>query len=95
MDAAENLTYLLKLSELALKGGNRPAFERVLKQNLTLRLRGTGARITTTDGRFYVRCPAESRAEVEKVLERLMGISGWAKTFVADKTPDAVIASCV
>lgn len=95
MDEAENLTYLLKLSELALKGGNRPAFERALKRNLTLRLRGTGARITATDGRFYVRCPAESRAEVEKVLERLMGISGWAKTFVADKTPDAVIASCV
>jgi thiamine biosynthesis protein ThiI len=95
MDTAENLTYLLKPGELALKGGNRPAFERVLKQNLALRLRGTGARIAATNGRFYVYCPAESRADVEKVLERLMGISGWAKTFVAEKTPDAVIASCV
>jgi thiamine biosynthesis protein ThiI len=95
MDTEENLTYLIKPGELTLKGGNRPVFERVLKQNLALRLRGTGARITTTNGRFYVRCSTESRVEVEKVLERLMGISGWAKTFVADKTPDAVMAACV
>jgi thiamine biosynthesis protein ThiI len=95
MNTAENLTYLLKPGELSLKGGNRPAFERVLKHNLALRLRGTGARIAATNGRFYVRCPAESRAAVEDALERLMGISGWAKTFVTEKTPDAVLACCV
>ena len=95
MDTSEQLTYLLKPGELTLKGGNRPAFERVLKQNLVLRLRGTGARIAATNGRFYVRCPEESQAAVEKVLERLMGIAGWAKTFTAEKTPNAVIACCV
>jgi thiamine biosynthesis protein ThiI len=95
MNMAEYLTYLLKPGELSLKGGNRPTFERVLKHNLALRLRGTGARIAATNGRFYVHCPAESRDVVEDALERLMGISGWAKTFVAEKTPDAVLERCV
>ncbi|MDR1128626.1 MAG: tRNA 4-thiouridine(8) synthase ThiI [Treponema sp.] len=95
MDTAENITYLLKPGELSLKGENRAAFERVLKQNLALRLRGTGARINFTNGRFYVYCPAGSGPDVEKVLERVMGISGWAKTIVAPKTPGAVMAACV
>jgi thiamine biosynthesis protein ThiI len=93
--AVENLIYLLKPGELTLKGGNRREFERVLKQNLAQRLRLTGARINTANGRFYVHCPASARAEVEKALDRLMGISGWAKTLVAEKTPGAVMAACV
>ncbi|MDR1411753.1 MAG: tRNA 4-thiouridine(8) synthase ThiI, partial [Spirochaetaceae bacterium] len=59
-----------------------------------LRLRGTGARMNFTNGRFYVHCPADSGPVVEKVLERIMGISGWAKTVVAPKTPGAVMAAC-
>jgi thiamine biosynthesis protein ThiI len=47
-----------------------------------------------TNGRFYVHCPADSGPVVEKVLERIMGISGWAKTVVAPKTPGAVMAAC-
>jgi thiamine biosynthesis protein ThiI len=95
MNTPETITYLLKPAELSLKGGNRPAFERVLKQNLTLRLKGTGARVSAANGRFYAHCPAGSAGEAEKVLERITGISGWAKAFVAPKTPGAVMAACV
>ncbi|GHT81344.1 putative tRNA sulfurtransferase [Spirochaetia bacterium] len=93
--SAQTVTYLLKLGELTLKGGNRAVFEQVLKRNLAARLRGTAAQIVTTNGRFYVRCREEVIPDVEGVLGRLMGITGWAKTRVCAKTPEAVLAACV
>ncbi|GHT86499.1 putative tRNA sulfurtransferase [Spirochaetia bacterium] len=87
--------YLLKLGELTLKGGNKADFEFVLKRNLRDMLRGTGASIETTHGRYYVRSPPEGEGQVEDVLDRLIGISGWAKTRIAEKTIEAVCAACV
>jgi thiamine biosynthesis protein ThiI len=54
-------------------------------------LQCTGARIKTSSGRFYVFCPPENSAAVEDALDRLMGISGWAKTRVCEKTPATVL----
>ncbi|MDR2767548.1 MAG: tRNA 4-thiouridine(8) synthase ThiI [Treponema sp.] len=108
-------TYLIKLGELTLKGGNRAGFEKLLRRNLVtmLRARVPGARLRTGNGRFYLTLEQtpETRGEapaggetdetdsleaaVEAALSRLMGISGWAKTRVCEKTVDAVIASCV
>ena len=88
-------TYLLKLGELTLKGGNRREFERILKHNLAARLRGTGARITSANGRFYVRCGPEASNQLEAALSRLPVIAGWAKTRIGEKTPEAVLALCV
>ena len=56
---------------------------------------GNGTKIKTTDGRYYVQCPQEMAGEVEKVLCRLIGISGWARTVICQKTPEAVLAACV
>jgi thiamine biosynthesis protein ThiI len=89
------ITYLLKLGELTLKGGNRRGFEQILKRNLKAMVASTGSRIETTDGRFYVRCPEESRGAVEDALDRLMGISGWAETRTCEKRPEAVLRACV
>ncbi|MDR2482023.1 MAG: tRNA 4-thiouridine(8) synthase ThiI [Treponema sp.] len=88
-------TYLLKPGELRLKKGNRAEFERLLRRNLKALLRGTGASITMTDGRFYVRAPEEDAAGVEAALGRLMGITGWAKTRACGKTPAEVLCACV
>jgi thiamine biosynthesis protein ThiI len=90
---AENITWLLKLGELTLKGGNRQTFERVLRQNLAARLRGTGAEIVTANGRFYVRAESGAAARAEEVLSRIFGITGWARTRVTEKTAGAVIAA--
>jgi thiamine biosynthesis protein ThiI len=87
--------YLLKPGELALKGGNRRGFEQILKRNLLAMLRGTGSHVALASGRFYLRCPKGREEEVEKTLDRLMGISGWAKTRTSEKTPEAVLAACV
>ena len=69
----------------------------ILKSNLQRMLNaiGSGIKIKTTDGRYYVQCPQEMAGEVEKVLSRLIGISGWARTVICQKTPEAVLAACV
>jgi thiamine biosynthesis protein ThiI len=86
-------SYLLKPGELTLKGGNRESFEGILKRNLEKMLRSTGARVQKTSGRFYVHCSEESGAETEAVLDRLLGIAGWAKTRICEKTPEALLAA--
>jgi thiamine biosynthesis protein ThiI len=88
------ITYLLKLGELTLKGGNRGGFEYILRRNLTALLRGTGTRLEITAGRFFVHAPEAARERVEAVLDRLLGITGWAKSRVCEKTPEAVLAAC-
>ncbi|MDR2028646.1 MAG: tRNA 4-thiouridine(8) synthase ThiI [Treponema sp.] len=89
------ITYLLKLGELTLKGGNRRVFERILRRNLEALTRGTGARVETANGRFYLRSPEGTEKQAEDALDHLMGITGWAKTRVCEKTVPAVIRSCV
>jgi thiamine biosynthesis protein ThiI len=96
MEAERDLgVYLLKPGELALKGGNRAGFERILKRNIRDMLRLSGARIHSAHGRFYIRCPLGEEDRVEGALKRLFGISGWAKTRIAEKTIEAVCAACV
>jgi len=87
--------YLLKHGELTLKGGNRKNFENILRRNLTALLEGTGAVITMRNGRFTVSCPQEMEEKAEDAFQRLIGIAGWAKTRVAEKTQEAVINACV
>ena len=87
--------YLVKPGEFVLKGGNRRAFEKILCRNLSALLKGTGAQLVKTSGRFYVRCAPEMEQLTEEALDCLIGISGWAKTRTAEKTINEVIAACV
>jgi thiamine biosynthesis protein ThiI len=89
------ISYLLKLGELTLKGGNRSGFERILKRNLEAMIRGTGARIQMTAGRFFVHGPEAAREQIEDALDRLIGIAGWAETRVGEKTVEAVTEACI
>ena len=87
--------YLVKPSELVLKGGNRKSFEKILCRNLSAMLKGTGAQISAHSGRYYVRCPGDMEERAEEALNNLIGISGWAKTRTADKNIEDVITACV
>jgi thiamine biosynthesis protein ThiI len=87
--------YLLKPGELTLKGGNRENFSRVLTRNLAAMLRGTGASVTKTYGRLYVKSPPEADAACEDAFPRLSGITGWAKALVCEKTVEAVMSAAV
>jgi thiamine biosynthesis protein ThiI len=97
VSSGEDCTWLLKPAELSLKGNNRKSFVNILKSNLQRMLNaiGNGIKIKTTDGRYYVQGPLEMAGEVEKILSRLIGISGWARTVICQKTPEAVLAACV
>jgi len=48
-----------------------------------------------TTGRFYIECSEENSGNIEDILSRLPGISGWAKTETCKKSIDAVVAACV
>jgi thiamine biosynthesis protein ThiI len=89
------ITYLVKPGELVLKGSNQPFFQRALLWNLAALLRGTEARIERSTGRTFVHCREEQAAGVEDALDHLLGITGWARTSVREKTVEAVTTACV
>lgn len=88
-------TYLIKLGELTLKGGNREEFELALKNNLRAMAGDTRLRIQMRDGRFFVRCPESDAPKVEDVLSRVIGIAGWARAVVCEKNAPEIFAACV
>jgi thiamine biosynthesis protein ThiI len=88
-------TYLLKLGELTLKGGNRAACEQILKRNLKEMLRRKSAKVIAASGRFFVHCPPDAEGAVEDALDHLMGIAGWAKTRTCVKSVVAGLGACV
>jgi thiamine biosynthesis protein ThiI len=89
--------FLIKPGELTLKGGNRGAFETILRRNLraALEVRAPGARVFSRPGRFYVVCAGDQGEQVAGILGRLAGIAGWAEARVAAKTVEALGAACV
>jgi thiamine biosynthesis protein ThiI len=89
------MTYLVKLGELTLKGGNKAGFEKILARNLSSLLRGSGARLLCREGRFYIDADSAASARVEDALSRLAGITGWAGARKTEKNIDAVIAACL
>jgi thiamine biosynthesis protein ThiI len=90
----KRLTWLIRPGELTLKGGNRKAFETVLKRNLQAMLSGRDVQIVIKNGRFYVHGAENCRQAVEDALSRLMGIAGWAEAASFAKTIEAVIEAC-
>ncbi|MDR3301227.1 MAG: tRNA 4-thiouridine(8) synthase ThiI [Spirochaetaceae bacterium] len=89
------MTFLVKLGELTLKGGNKAGFEKILARNLSVALRGSGAQLVMRDGRFYISCTDSAACQVEDELSHLPGITGWASARKTEKSPDEVIAACV
>lgn len=79
------VTYLGKLGELTLKGSNLKNFERTLVKNVKYYLESANAKVNLMAGRLYIDCDEESCAAVEFTLDHLFGITGWAKTVVAEK----------
>jgi len=91
-----DITWLLKPAELTLKGDNRKSFEGVLKGNIQKLLSKIDNKIKYkfTAGRYYIQANEDKSQEIEEILSHLIGISGWARTFTCEKTPEAVLAAC-
>ncbi len=84
------VTYLARIGELTLKGGNIKEFENRLVHNTRFYLESVKARVQLRAGRMYIDCPEESCAAVEFTLFHLIGITGWAKTHVCEKNVDSI-----
>lgn len=80
------MTYLAKLGELTLKGSNLQEFENLLKHNTAKMLEGLGCQISLRAGRLYIDCDDSAAEKVEFTLNHLIGITGWAKANVCEKT---------
>ena len=90
-------TWLLKPGELTLKGENRKCFEGTLKNNIRRLFASfeNNVKFKFTAGRYYIQAPEEKTNEVERILSRLIGISGWAKTAACEKKPELIFALCI
>ena len=80
------MTYLAKIGELTLKGSNIKEFENLLKHNAAKYIEGLGCNITLRAGRLYIDCDESAAQRVEFMLSHLIGITGWAKAAVCEKT---------
>jgi len=79
------ITYLAKIGELSLKGGNKKFFEDCLIHNFHILSRLSNISVKILSGRMYVECEENDKKCVENALSHLIGITGWAKTEVAEK----------
>ena len=70
--------YLLKIGEIALKGGNRQMFENQLKKNIRFRLKKHLISYTGQRGRFYAEIADMNETEVSGCLSKIFGLSGFA-----------------
>ena len=84
------MTYLAKLGELTLKGSNIQEFENLLKHNVAKMLEGLHCKITLRAGRLYIECEDDVAEKVEFALNHIIGITGWAKASVCEKTIEAI-----
>ncbi|MCR5605576.1 MAG: tRNA 4-thiouridine(8) synthase ThiI [Treponema sp.] len=84
------VTYLGKVGELTLKGSNIKEFEKKLVANAKLALGSVDAEVQIRSGRLYIDCAEEACEAVEFALSHLLGITGWAKTTVCEKTMDSI-----
>ena len=80
------MTYLAKIGELTLKGSNIHEFENLLKHNVAEYLKGLNCQIALRAGRLYIDCDEDVSDKVEFALSHLIGITGWAKATVCEKT---------
>ena len=87
------VTYLVKLGELTLKGSNLKEFEKRLVNNVQLYLEAIPARVTLRAGRMYIEGPESSCPAIEFTLRHLIGITGWAKTVICEKTIEGMKAA--
>lgn len=84
------VTYLGKIGELALKGSNIKSFEKLLVSNAKNCLLSVDAKVSLRAGRLYVECEENACEAVEFTLNRLLGITGWAKAVPVDKDISAI-----
>ncbi|ASS75969.1 tRNA 4-thiouridine(8) synthase ThiI [Tumebacillus algifaecis] len=69
-------TFIVRMGgEIAIKGKNRPQFEKALLENMRLSVKGMGVKIARTGGRIEVNVGEADPQEVAEQLTQVMGVS--------------------
>lgn len=66
---------VLRYGELFLKGGNRRAFERLLRRNVERALDGAANTLERGQGRLFARCEQTELPRLTRRLQRVFGLS--------------------
>lgn len=87
--------FLIKIGEIALKGKNRNAFEKRLKENLRNKLKGLPIRLSGGWGRYYLSLPESEATDaayqtIETAITTTFGIVGYARAVKVPKTADDI-----
>ncbi|HAK47615.1 MAG TPA: tRNA 4-thiouridine(8) synthase ThiI, partial [Spirochaeta sp.] len=90
-----NKLYLIKIGEIALKGGNRKFFEKRMKKNIKLSLKDVKCTVSGSRGRYFIDAPQDCSARVEAVLSRTFGIKGYSEVSRIEKNIDELIEESV
>lgn len=72
---------MIRHEEIALKGKNRPEFERRLKKNIS-RCLGDGSEVTSVSGRFVIALKTPPTTELVNRLSQVAGVAGVAPCLV-------------
>ncbi len=85
--------FLIKYSEIGLKGKNRHVFENILKDQVQKHLDKLGKfEVSREDGRIFVACPEEyDYDETIEELQKVFGVAGICPVVVIDSTDWEVI----
>lgn len=90
----DSTLYLVRLGEISLKGLNRGAFEKKLKQNIKSKLKPWHSEEHRQKGRLYIEienaCPPEIR---DMAFRTTFGVVGYSETLSCEKTWDAIVAT--
>ncbi|ARU62189.1 tRNA 4-thiouridine(8) synthase ThiI [Tumebacillus avium] len=84
-------TFIVRMGgEIAIKGKNRPQFEKALLENMRLSVKGMGVKITRMGGRIEVNVGEGDPQEVAEQLTQVMGVSSISPVAEADLDLDNI-----
>lgn len=82
--------FLIKIGEIALKGGNKRLFEKQLRYNIKKMFPSIKVHVYNRSSRFYLETDEENTALVHETLSKVFGITGFTETTKTKKDIDAI-----
>ncbi|MEW5814368.1 MAG: tRNA uracil 4-sulfurtransferase ThiI [Spirochaetota bacterium] len=84
------MLHLIKIGEIALKGGNRSYFLKTLRKNIKTALKGCQCTFTGREGRYFLQTDLSEEKTVEDALSKTFGIVAFSKVVRIEKTIEAI-----
>ncbi len=86
----ENI-FLIKIGEIALKGGNRGFFEKQLAKNIKLQFKENIESLEIKSGRYYLTTKNITEEKAISTLKKIFGIVSFAKCYKTEKKIESIL----